>query len=1067
MKQLLLALALVVWVPIGWGTDASPHSYDVLQPDGRSITLRIHGNEFLHYETDERGYTVLNDRNWYVYARQNEQTGRLVSTGLRVGIDDPRRHGLGRHQRPSVGAQRADREEVHGLVDGEHDHESTEPVTTTASSLKNLVVLIRWSDHGTRTLPDTSAIDILMNHVGPHATYAPTGSVRDVYLENSYGSLELNSTVAVWVTVDNTEAYYANGNSGLTSRTHDALRYALNVLDADPTIQFTDFDQDADGQIDAITFLHSGYGAEWGGNDCDGANYADRIWSHKWSIFGGWTGTEGVSVSEYHISPAVWGTCGSTIGRIGVIAHETGHFLGLPDLYDTDSSAGNGIGSYGLMANSWGFDGSQYYPPHFSPWSKVRLGWLSETEVTSAGTYSVPAVESNATVYRVNLGYSANEYLLIENRQPSGFDAAMPQGGLAIWHIDELAGYSTEGYPGQTGWPSNGNHYRVALLQADGDYDLEKGVNRGDAQDVWHAGFVNELGPSSDPSTGPFPNTDAYQSGTVVQTGNRIYNISASGATMTFSFEVAGAPSDPPVAPSSLVATAASYQQIDLQWQDNADNEDGFRIERALDGVSFSELATVSADVSSYADTGLSPSTSYSYRVLAYNAVGDSEYSADATATTHAAPPPPAAPANLQASATSDSEIALTWEDQSADEVDFEIRRSLDAVNWTMVGIVPANTSSYGDGGLTAETTYHYQVYSRSAWGISGSNVASGTTEAAPAYVDQVADWDVPVSGTVTGTYQDTWEMDGISQAIRERQSGGKPSRRRSFLEHQWQFSNVRGGLAITLFAGASAPANGEGDDFDFEVSRDGGQSWASTLRVSNGTPEGTLHAGPLPSSDPGTILVRVVDTDDTPGNRSLDEVRVDQLLLRTDLDPNDFPPEAPSGLTATAAAAGTVELSWVDHASNERGFRVMRSTDGVNFTEIGTAPIDASSYSDSEVSPNTSYTYKVVAFTSSYTAESATASVTTPDGINLSASGVKRRGKISVTLSWEGGTSASTLDIWRSVNGATFTLLNGVSNSGSGSYTDHTGLKGGQTLSYRLCTPDGSLCSDTATVVF
>ena len=105
---------------------------------------------------------------------------------------------------------------------------------------------------------------------------------------------------------------------------------------------------------------HSGYGAEWGGG-------INRIWSHKWFLSGGgWTSNDGVHVSSYHISPALWGTSGSNIGRVGVIAHETGHFLGLSDLYDTDSTAGDGIGSWGLMANSWGFDGNQICIPNMS-----------------------------------------------------------------------------------------------------------------------------------------------------------------------------------------------------------------------------------------------------------------------------------------------------------------------------------------------------------------------------------------------------------------------------------------------------------------------------------------------------------------------------------------------------------------------------------------------------------------------------------------------------------------------------------------------------------------------------
>ena len=1070
---------------------ANPNGFYVEQPDGTRFKVRLRGDEWFHVEETMQGYTVLKDRGWYHYAKRDAATGRLVSTGQRVGRGSPR--GVQPGERPSDEARAREaakrkvpvdtHDEVNGSkgrlrsrrnnssgparVSGADSSGSSAPQlagVATSGSLKNLVVMIRWSDHGGRAVPTQADVNVLMNGAGP-SPQAPTGSVRDIYLENSYGALSLDSTVTAWVTSNNSESYYAGGDSGLTSLIHGALTDALNKVDQ--VVDFRDFDSNGDGLIDAITFLHSGYGAEWGGNDAYGTPYTSRIWSHKWSIFGGWVSEEGVSVYDYHISPAVWGTSGSNIGRVGVIAHETGHFLGLPDLYDTDSN-GSGIGSWGLMANSWGFDGSQLYPPHFSPWSKIGLGWLTPTLIESSGSYTVAQAETNAQVYKISQGYPSGEYLLIENRQPAGFESIIPQGGLVIWHIDEAAGYYTEGYPVNGSW--SGGHYKVAVLQADGAYDLEKGSDRGDSTDTWHANGNSELTVSSAPGSGPFPNTDAYQGGTFVQTQNRIYNISASGPEMQFSYQVIGEPVDPPLAPSGLSATAVSYDAIELAWTDNSLDETNFIVERSTDGVNFSTLASLSAEVTSYSDSGLSPETSYSYRVFARNIAGDSESTLVATATTDAPPPPPAAPSGLQATALSDAEVQLSWTDNADSEDSFAVERSTDGASWSLIATLGANSTSMSNTGLDAESTYYYRVSAQSAWGSSSSEVVSVTTEAAPSYVDTRADLDIYVSGSVSGTVGNTFEADGVAQAITEVESGGKPSRRYSFAEHQWRFSNVRGGLAITAYVRAWAPANSDQDSFDLEVSSNG-STWSTLLTIYAGSPAGGLFSAQLPTSLSGTYYLRVVDTDSTQGNRSFDTVYIDQLFLRTDLDPNDSPPNPPVGLVASASSASRVNLSWSDMSNNERGFNIYRSDDGgSSFAYLASVSADVSTYADSSVAPNSLYVYQVEAFTTSFTALSNTASALTPDGLSLTGTGYKRRGKAHADLVWLGGGSAAEVEIFRSVNGRAVTLLDRVRHSAGGSYTDNTGLNGSNTITYQVCTPSdlgAVICSETITLIY
>ena len=90
----------------------------------------------------------------------------------------------------------------------------------------------------------------------------------------------------------------------------------------------------------------------------------------------------------------------------------------------------------------------------------------------------------------------------------------------------------------------------------------------------------------------------------------------------------------PPVAPSSLAATAVSSSQVNLTWSDNSANEDGFKLYRSTDGVNFSNIKIVGPNVTSYSDTGRTGSTTYYYRVLAYSIGGTSAYSNTAVVTT-------------------------------------------------------------------------------------------------------------------------------------------------------------------------------------------------------------------------------------------------------------------------------------------------------------------------------------------------------------------------------------------------------------------------------------------------
>ena len=179
----------------------------------------------------------------------------------------------------------------------------------------------------------------------------------------------------------------------------------------------------------------------------------------------------------------------------------------------------------------------------------------------------------------------------------------------------------------------------------------------------------------------------------------------------------------PPAAPTNLTAVPASSSQINLTWTDSDNAETGFKVERCTGaGCSdFAQIATVGANTTSYSNTGLAASTSYRYRVRAYNAVGDSDYSNVSSATTLEAPATPVAPTNLIATAVSRSQINLSWTDNAANEDEFRIERCRGAfcTNYTQIATAGPNVTTFSNTGLSQNTSYRYRVRAYNASGFS------------------------------------------------------------------------------------------------------------------------------------------------------------------------------------------------------------------------------------------------------------------------------------------------------------------------------------------------------------
>ncbi|MEU8774084.1 immune inhibitor A domain-containing protein [Streptomyces sp. NPDC048606] len=254
-------------------------------------------------------------------------------------------------------------------------------------------------------------------------------SLKTYYEKTSSGRYSVEGEVSDWVKVPYNEGRYGSNYCGQTncSNVWDTVRDGVTAWTeaqkkagkTDEQIKATlaqydqwdrnDFDNDGnfnepDGYIDHFQIVHAGEDESAGG----GVQGTSALWAHRWYAYGtdagktgpannkaGGTqiGNTGIWVGDYTMQPEN--------GGLGVFAHEYGHDLGLPDLYDTSGGGDNSVGFWSLMsAGSWlgeGKDSIGDLPGDMTAWDKLQLGWLNYDKAKAAtkSTHKLGVAEYN------------------------------------------------------------------------------------------------------------------------------------------------------------------------------------------------------------------------------------------------------------------------------------------------------------------------------------------------------------------------------------------------------------------------------------------------------------------------------------------------------------------------------------------------------------------------------------------------------------------------------------------------------------------------------------------------
>lgn len=486
---LLLFMALSVWaIPAKRGI------YKVIKlADGTEVRAELRGDEHVSYWFADNGKQYVFDERTDCYVAADMVALAKESPFKKMRISDRS------FVRKAVGVKAGD------------------PIV---GNRKGIVVLVQFQDVSFEEGHNPDFYKDVINKRNFKSNAGYVGSVRDYFYDQSNGKLDYEFDIFGPVTLPEKQAYYG-GNTG-NNKSKNMRSLIKSTLDSIKNeVDFSKYDNDKDGFVDNIFFLYAGK------NEADGGG-EETIWPHMYYYYSGF----GVKFQQNGVYVDIY-ACSSELqndGRpagIGVICHEFSHCLGLPDMYDTGDVGNYGNSKWDVM-HAGCYNGDMFRPCAFNAYEREFCGWDTLVKLSDDTTVdSLAGVSDGGKGYMMyNDGYS-DEYFIIENRTLSGWDSALPGGGLLIYHVD----YD------DTAWRSNRvnneeGHQRMAIVAADNKYDFGS-----IAADAFPVGGSNMFCDITSPASTLFnTNTDG-----TYNLNKTLYDIVKNGdGTVNFKFKNSG-----------------------------------------------------------------------------------------------------------------------------------------------------------------------------------------------------------------------------------------------------------------------------------------------------------------------------------------------------------------------------------------------------------------------------------------------------------------------------------------------------------------------------------------------